>query len=261
MRSTMSTEKFTNNRPFVLSIAGFDPSGGAGLLADIKTFENMGCYGLAVNTANTIQNDSKFEACHWSSEAIILQQLELLLESFSLEVVKIGIVEDLQILNKVIDKLLLKNRSIRIIWDPVLKSSSGFSFQEPQEFQKNLESILERIFVVTPNFDEIKIFYSELTMEEKIRKITGKTNLYLKGGHRVENIGLDELFTTEGDCFRLEPCRTGCSEKHGSGCVLSSALAAHLALGNSLMEAAQKAKSYIEKVLASNQTLLGYHNV
>ena len=257
----MSTEKFTNNRPFVLSIAGFDPSGGAGLLADIKTFENMGCYGLAVNTANTIQNDSKFEACHWSSEAIILQQLELLLESFSLEVVKIGIVEDLQILNKVIDKLLLKNRSIRIIWDPVLKSSSGFSFQEPQEFQKNLESILERIFVVTPNFDEIKIFYSELTMEEKIRKITGKTNLYLKGGHRVENIGLDELFTTEGDCFRLEPCRTGCSEKHGSGCVLSSALAAHLALGNSLMEAAQKAKSYIEKVLASNQTLLGYHNV
>lgn len=257
----MSTEKFTNNRPFVLSIAGFDPSGGAGLLADVKTFENLGCYGLAVNTANTIQNDSKFEACHWTSEAIILQQLELLLESFPVEVVKIGIVEDLQVLDRVLQKLLMKNKDIRIIWDPVLKSSSGFSFLELKEFQKNLESVLDNVFLVTPNYDELKIFYSELTMEEKIRKITGKTNLYLKGGHRMANIGLDELFTTEGECLSFKPERTDCSEKHGSGCVLSSALAAYLALGDSLPEAAQNAKNYIEKVLASNQTLLGYHNI
>lgn len=252
---------FTNNRPFVLSIAGFDPSGGAGLLADVKTFESLGCYGLAVNTANTIQNDMKFEACHWTSEAIILQQLELLLKSFPMEVVKIGIFENLQILNKVIDKLLVKNKSIKIIWDSVLKSSSGFSFQEPQEFQKNLESVLERIFLVTPNFDEMKMFYPELNMEETIRKISSKTNLYLKGGHRPEDIGLDVLFTTEGESLSFKPVRTDCSEKHGSGCVLSSALAANLALGESLPEASRKAKDYIEKVLASNKTLLGYHNV
>lgn len=252
---------FIDNRPFVLSIAGFDPSGGAGLLADVKTFECLGCYGLAVNTANTIQNDMKFEACHWTSEAIILEQLELLLESFPVEVVKIGIFENLQILNKVIDKLLVKNKSIKIIWDSVLKSSSGFSFHEPQEFQKNLESVLERIFLVTPNFNEMKMFYPELNMEERIRKISSKTNLYLKGGHRPEDIGLDELFTTEGDSLSFKPGRTDCSEKHGSGCVLSSALAANLALGKSLPEASRKAKDYIEKVLASNKTLLGYHNV
>ena len=252
---------FIDNRPFVLSIAGFDPSGGAGLLADVKTFESLGCYGLAVNTANTIQNDMKFEACHWTSEAIILEQLELLLESFPVEVVKIGIFENLQILNKVIDKLLVKNKSIKIIWDSVLKSSSGFLFHEPQEFQKNLESVLERIFLVTPNFNEMKMFYPELNMEERIRKISSKTNLYLKGGHRPEDIGLDELFTTEGDSLSFKPGRTDCSEKHGSGCVLSSALAANLALGKSLPEASRKAKDYIEKVLASNKTLLGYHNV
>ncbi|MDT0690279.1 hydroxymethylpyrimidine/phosphomethylpyrimidine kinase [Salegentibacter sp. F188] len=250
---------FTNNRPFVLSIAGFDPSGGAGLLADIKTFENLGCYGLAVNTANTIQNDIKFEACHWTSEEIITQQLELLLERFPLEVVKIGIVKNFQVLNKIIDKLLFKNKSIRVIWDPVLKSSNGFSFQEPKEFQENLESILDKIFLVTPNFDELQIFYSELTMEETIRRISSKTNLYLKGGHRMANIGLDELFTPEGEYLSFEPGRNDCSEKHGSGCILSSALVAHLALGNSLPEAARKAKDYIEKVLESNQTLLGYH--
>ncbi|WP_029034755.1 hydroxymethylpyrimidine/phosphomethylpyrimidine kinase [Salinimicrobium terrae] len=252
---------FTTKRPFVLSIAGFDPSGGAGLLADVKTFESLECYGLAVNTANTIQNDKKFEACHWTSEGIILQQLELLLERFPVEVVKIGIVENLQVLYKVIDKLLVKNQSIRIIWDPVLKSSSGFSFQEPKDFQKNFESILEKVFVVTPNFEELQLFYPELPMEETIRKISSKTNLYLKGGHRPDALGLDELFTTEGATLSFKPGRTNCSEKHGSGCVLSSALAAHLALGDPLPEATRKAKKYIEKVLASNKTLLAYHNI
>ncbi|MDT0685944.1 hydroxymethylpyrimidine/phosphomethylpyrimidine kinase [Autumnicola psychrophila] len=256
----MNTKMSTNNRAFVLSIAGFDPSGGAGLLADIKTFENLGGYGLAVNTANTIQNDEKFESCHWTAEAIILQQLELLLESFPVEVVKIGIIENLQVLNNLIDRLFEKNSSIRIIWDPVLKSSSGFSFQDPQEFQQDLDSILDKIFLVTPNYDEMQIFYSELTMEETIRKISSKTNLYLKGGHRMANIGLDELFTIDGTCISFNPGRTDCSEKHGSGCVLSSALAAHLALGNSLPKAARKAKDYVEKLLASNQSLLGYHN-
>ncbi|MBZ9729895.1 hydroxymethylpyrimidine/phosphomethylpyrimidine kinase [Salegentibacter sp. JZCK2] len=257
----MNTEMSTTNRPFVLSIAGFDPSGGAGLLADVKTFEMLGCYGLAVNTANTIQNDKKFEACHWTSEVIIFQQLELLLESFPVGIAKIGIVENLQVLTKVIDKLLVINQNIKIIWDPVLKSSSGFSFQEPHEFQKNLESVMERVFLVTPNFEELQVFYPELNMEETIRKISSQTNLYLKGGHRPEFIGLDELFTTEGECLSFKPNRTGCSEKHGSGCVVSSALAAHLALGDSLPEAARKAKDYIEKILASNKTLLANHNI
>lgn len=252
---------FTNNRPFILSIAGFDPSGGAGLLADVKTFEGLGGYGLAVNTANTVQNDVEFKTCHWTSEEILLQQLELLLERFPLEVVKIGIIENLQVLDRVIGKLLMRNKDIKIIWDPVLKSSSGFLFQEPQEFQKNLELILERIFLVTPNFDELKLFYPDLDMEETIRKISSITNLYLKGGHRKEKIGLDELFTTEGETLTFQPNRTDCSEKHGSGCVLSSALAAFLALDHSLPEACQRAKDYTEKILASNETLLGYHNL
>ncbi|PKD21934.1 hypothetical protein APR41_01300 [Salegentibacter salinarum] len=251
----------TTKRPFVLSIAGFDPSGGAGLLADTKTFEMLGCYGLAVNTANTIQNDKKFDTCHWTSDAIILQQLELLLERFPVGVVKIGIVENLQVLNKVIDKLLLKNKSMRIIWDPVIKSSSGFSFQELIEFQNNMESVLVRVFLFTPNFNELQLFYPELNMEETIRKISSQTNLYFKGGHRQEAVGLDELFTKDGEYLSFKPGRTDCSEKHGSGCVLSSALAAQLALGDSLPTAAQKTKDYIEKILASNKTLLAYHNL
>lgn len=251
---------FTSKRPFVLSIAGFDPSGGAGILADAKTMEALKCYGLAVNTANTVQNDIKFKACHWTPEEIVFQQLELLLERYPVEVVKIGIIENLQVLNRLLDKLLFRNEEIKIIWDPVLRSSSGFSFQELDGFQVNLNSVLEKIFLITPNFEELQSFYPDCGLAETIRKISSKTNLYLKGGHRKEDVGLDELYTTEGAYFSLQANRNDCTEKHGSGCILSSALAAHLALGFSLSEAAKKAKNYIEKVLASNATLLGYHN-
>ncbi|HZJ35969.1 MAG: hydroxymethylpyrimidine/phosphomethylpyrimidine kinase [Flavobacteriaceae bacterium] len=251
----------TPERPFVLSIAGMDPSAGAGLLADVKTFEALNCYGLAVNTANTVQNDEIFKSCQWLPEALIFQQLEILLNRFQIEVVKIGIIEDLLILNKVIDELLIRNKNIRIIWDPVLKSSSGYALQDPQELQEHLDEVLEKVFLVTPNFQEITMFYREFSLEEKIDGIRVKTNLYLKGGHRTEAPGLDELFTTSGDYFSLEPGRKDCTEKHGSGCILSSALAAHLALDYSLREAAQKAKFYTEGILASNTTLLGYHHL
>lgn len=252
---------YTTKRPFVLSVAGMDPSAGAGLLADIKTFEALGCYGLAVNTANTIQDDVTFAACHWLPEAFILQQLELLLNRFPVEVVKIGIIQNFKVLNRVIDQLLHRNKNIKIIWDPLLKSSSGYSFQETQGFQEHLDEVLEKVFLVTPNFDEIKMFYRGFNLEEIIGGTRMKTNLYLKGGHRTEAPGLDELFTTEGDYSPLEPGRKDCTEKHGSGCTLSSAIAAHLVLGFPLLEAAQKAKFYTESVLASNKTLLGYHHL
>ncbi|WP_339925183.1 hydroxymethylpyrimidine/phosphomethylpyrimidine kinase [uncultured Cyclobacterium sp.] len=257
----MSTTMFSNNRPFVLSIAGFDPSGGAGLLGDIKTIESLGCYGLAVNTANTVQSDLQFCACHWTSEDIILHQLKLLLDSFPVEMVKIGIIENRQLLITVIDELLLRNKDTKIIWDPVLKSSSGFPFQQLDAFQADVDFILEKIFLVTPNFDELQWFNPEGTVEESISMLSSKTNLLLKGGHCKEKIGLDELFTTAGKHFTFPPTRTDCSEKHGSGCVLSSAVTAFLALGHPLPEACQKAKNYTEKLLASNKTLLGYHKL
>lgn len=250
-----------NKKPYVLSIAGMDPSAGAGFLADVKTFEALGCYGLAVNTANTVQNDEEFKSCNWTSEEIIFQQLEILLKRFPVEVVKIGIVENFSVLKKLVDFLNFQNEKIKIIWDPVIKSSSGFTFQETQELQENLDAVLEKVFVVTPNLDEFQQLFSDLKNDKILELIKGKTNLYLKGGHRTEAVGLDELFTSEGAYFPFEAGRTDCSEKHGSGCVLSSAIAAHLALGFPLLEAAEKAKAYTEKVLASNKTLLGYHNV
>ena len=94
-------------RPNILTIAGFDPSNGAGLTADVKTFETLKCYGFSVCTANTIQNDIEFKDCLWISETVILNQLELLFKRFEINFAKIGIVENWEILYVIINKLLL----------------------------------------------------------------------------------------------------------------------------------------------------------
>jgi len=255
----MSTTSGIPARPYVLCIAGLDPTGGAGLLADVKTLESLSCYGLAVSTANTIQNDKDFKACYWTVELVIFEQLHLLLTSFQIQFVKIGIVENLPLLDRIIDFILEIDHTIKIVWDPVLSASSGYQFQDLQGFQKNIDIVLSKVFIVTPNYEEIKGFYPERTLDHSIKRVISKTNLYLKGGHRVENIGVDQLYTRTGTVLTLEPGRIDCTQKHGSGCIHSSALTAFLALGQSLENASRNTKLYIEKILASNDTLLAYH--
>jgi len=249
-------------RPNILTIAGLDPSSGAGLTADIKTFEKLKCYGFSVCTANTVQNDTELKHCYWTPIEIIKEQLTVLLDAFSIEFVKIGIVENWEVLNELIDFLVLKNPTIKIILDPVLRSSSKYVFQSDISSEKAgilFEKILHKIHLLTPNYEEIVQLYPDKTISETIEHISSKTHLFLKGGHKEKNIGVDELFTINGKQFKLNPKNKQVSEKHGSGCVLSSAITAYLALGFPLLKACYKGKRYTEKVLSSNKGLLGYH--
>src|ERR1700729_4382873 len=107
-------------RPYVLSIAGFDPSGGAGILADIKTFEAQQTLGLGVCSALTYQTENTFEGVTWVNKDTIIKQLAPLLKAYSIDYVKIGLIENMEVLNSIIDYLLGKNPSMRIIWDPIL---------------------------------------------------------------------------------------------------------------------------------------------
>ncbi|WP_106790937.1 hydroxymethylpyrimidine/phosphomethylpyrimidine kinase [Aquimarina sp. Aq78] len=255
-------------RPYILTIAGFDPSNGAGLTADIKTIEALKGYGLSVCTANTIQNDVEFKTCYWTDIDVIKSQVEILFDRFAIAYVKIGIVQSWKILNTIIDVLLEKNNAIKIVLDPVLKSSSDFDFHssngnsdDQDNIEKQFEAILGKIYLLTPNYDEIEKLYSSKTIEETIADISSKTNLFLKGGHRKEAVGKDELFTTSGKNFMFNPKRQNVSEKHGSGCVLSSAITTYLALGFPLIKACYRGKRYTEKVLNSNGSLLGYHRI
>ena len=115
-----------SNRPTVLSIAGFDPSGGAGILADIKTFEFCDSYGMGVVSSITYQNDIAFEGVEWLNSEQIMNQFKVLKKRFDFEYIKIGLIESLEVLNQLIDKLIKESPSVKIIWDPILRASATF---------------------------------------------------------------------------------------------------------------------------------------
>lgn len=237
-------------RPNVLTIAGFDPSGGAGILADIKTFEQLNCLGMAVQTANTVQTENRFQSVNWVDKNLIKKQLNFLLEQYQFEFVKVGIIQDLELLEDIMAHPALSDA--KFIWDPVLSSSAGFDFQLNLY---NLSTVLSRVFMITPNVDEMKVLETILPKGE----ISSHTNLLLKGGHS-DRLGVDVLVDLQGDVHEFHPNEVEVGSIHGSGCILSSAIVACLACGNDLKTAIEKAKRYTEDRLKNNQGLLAYHS-
>jgi hydroxymethylpyrimidine/phosphomethylpyrimidine kinase len=258
-------------RPCVLSIAGFDPSGGAGALADVKTFEQHKVLGMSVVTGLTFQNDSEFDGVKWIETDEIIKQIQVLTRKFKFEFIKIGMVESLDVLEKIIAICHLPSTNAKIILDPILKASAGFEIHKNFEKEKLL-SILKNIFLLTPNTDEINIFTGLNDPMKSAEHLSKYCNVLLKGGHinkaevrgqtadgKQPTLGKDFLFTTEGKVFPFRPKKISEIGKHGSGCVLSSAIAANLANGNDLQRSCLKGKDYVTKFLTSNKTLLGYH--
>ncbi|MFV5700517.1 hydroxymethylpyrimidine/phosphomethylpyrimidine kinase [Flavobacterium sp. XS2P12] len=248
------------NRPFVLTIAGFDPSGGAGILADAKTFEQHHVYGFAVNTGNTIQTENEFFEIEWTALDFVLKSLEKLFYNYTIKAVKIGIVPSLNYLKEIVSLVKKLSPKTKIVWDTVLKSTTDFDFIIIKN-QAVLIEILEKIDLITPNYNEILQLSSEEIKAETIAVTLSKyCPVLLKGGHNPDEIGVDYLYL-ENTIFKLTPNNTLVFEKHGSGCVLSSAIAANIALGQDLKTACSNAKKYIETYLQSNQTKLGHHHV
>ncbi|MFD2892511.1 hydroxymethylpyrimidine/phosphomethylpyrimidine kinase [Flavobacterium chuncheonense] len=250
----------STNRPFTLSIAGFDPSAGAGVLADIKTFEQHQVYGLAINTANTIQTENNFLAIDWTRIDFILQSIETLFRTYNIKAVKIGVVSSLENLTQIVS--LIKNISpeTKIVWDTVLKSTTEFDFLSIKN-QKVLIAILDKIEVITPNYNEIlKLNTSENSAEKIAKKLSQHCNVFLKGGHHPTEKGTDYLYL-KNEIINLTPKNTTIFPKHGSGCVLSAAITANLSLDQDLLLACQNAKKYTENFLSSTPSQLGHHYV
>ena len=249
-------------RPLVLSIAGFDPSAGAGILADIKTFEQHKVLGMGVVTGLTFQNDSEFEGVKWTETAEIEKQIEILSRKFRFEFVKIGMIRDLEMFNDIIQVPSLKsqNPSPKVIWDPILRATAGFDIHKTID-KKKVASICKNVYLITPNIDEIRVLTEEQDEIKAAKELSKHCNVLLKGGHSEINKGKDYLFTKEGKVFPFRPKKISGLGKHGSGCVLSSAITANLANGLSLQRACLKGKDYVTKFLMSNKTLLGYHKI
>ena len=247
-------------RPYVLSIAGFDPSAGAGILADIKTFESNKVYGLGVISANTFQNDNEFKQVDWIALEKIIEQISIIQKRFEFEYIKIGLIQNFEVLDKLIQYFKIQNSKFKIVWDPILKASAGFEFHN--EVNKSLlEKICKELFMITPNIPEVLSFGIHADAMENAKELSRFCHVYLKGGHAEKKTGYDTLFLKEGKQFSFRPKLKNIFPKHGSGCVLSSALTANLAKGEDLHRACLKAKQYTEKILNSNKTLTAYHKL
>lgn len=246
------------SRPYAMSIAGFDPSAGAGVLADIKCFEQQEVYGFGVCTSLTVQTDLDFFKNDWLSATQIIEQIAPLLSRFDISAVKIGLIQDIPALMEVIGFLKLHQPDVKIVMDPVLKASAGYTFHNWDDGLNQLLPVLKQIDLITPNYPEMHFLGGNNEVFKAAEAWSAYCPVLLKGGHLVENLGTDFIYM-DGIIHELKPTITQIYQKHGSGCVLSAAITANLTKGKGLLLACQAAKLSTEQFLNSNESLLGYH--
>ncbi len=240
-----------------LSIAGFDPSAGAGLLADIKSFEAQGVYGFGVCTGLTVQNDAVVDDVQWTPIEVINAQIDILFERYAIDWVKIGLIENFEVLAKVVERLHRANPSVKIIWDPVLKASTGFIFHRQIDRQA-IETLCKDIWLITPNLFEISRLMPGWGEVDAAAYLSARCKVLLKGGHD-SGIKVKDLLFEGGEPKIFTGDRILGYDKHGTGCVLSSTITALLAQGKTLEESCRTAKAYVEQFIRSNDSNLGYH--
>ena len=258
-------KKIFNPTPTVLTIAGFDPYGGAGIQIDSKTIHALGGYALTVTTAITAQNSQGVTAVEAVSPEILRFQLTTLLNDIKIDAVKIGMLENAALIEVVVEVLKTYELS-NIILDPVMVSSSGRSLLDPNAVELMVNDLFPLCTLVTPNLMETNTLLGtdyqgrkeeSLEMAEKLFSLAANAVL-LKGGHSCEEEAIDCLFeTSEMTCFSSPRVET--THTHGTGCILSSAIATHLAHKRSLKISVENAKNFLyEKMLTADNLRLQY---
>ncbi|HEY8908779.1 MAG TPA: bifunctional hydroxymethylpyrimidine kinase/phosphomethylpyrimidine kinase [Desulfosporosinus sp.] len=233
----------------LLTIAGSDCSGGAGVQADLKTFSAHGVYGMSVITAVTAQNTQGVFAVQDISRDVIAKQIEAIFDDIEVDGVKIGMVSQVQTIEVIADRLRHYSPQT-IVVDPVMVSKSGYHLLNSEAEVTLIKELLPLAMLVTPNIPEAEVMTKTSIqtlkqMEEAARTIyqMGPQNVLIKGGH-LEGDSIDILY--DGREFRyFSSARIATKNTHGTGCTLSSAITSNLALGCSLNEAVSLAKEYI----------------
>lgn len=250
--------------PNVLSIAGVDPSGGAGLLADIKAMSACGAYGCGVVTALTAQNTKSVFGVETVSPEFVRRQLDVLFDDVAIDAVKIGMLSDAAVIDVVAD-VLQARRPRFIVVDPVMVAKSKDRLLAKDAVQALAERLLPLATVITPNLPEAAEILGEEEVEsadamdavaERLAKRVGPSGwVLLKGGHLKGNIASD-LLLGAGISLRFEAPRIETKNTHGTGCSLSSALAALLPQTCSVPDAVQRAKTFITGAIANADQLV-----
>lgn len=248
--------------PSVMTVAGFDGSGGAGIQADIKTFSALGCYATSVLTALPVQNTTGVRKIYPIPIEAVSDQIEAVLDDIFPQAIKIGMVHTPQLV-EAIAATLGRYQKIPVVFDPVMVATSGHRLIE----EETITTITEKLFpiadIITPNMDEasllagmeVKTLEDMRTAGEKILTY-GCKNILLKGGHQESPTVTSLFFDENGSQHSFETEKLATVNTHGSGCTLSSAIAAYLARGEALYDAVALAQDYVFEAISSGKDVV-----
>jgi len=248
--------------PSVLTIAGFDSSGGAGIQADIKTISALGCYATSVLTALPVQNTMGVRKIYPIVMEAVADQIEAVLDDIVPNSIKIGMVHTPQLVETIVNTLN-KYPKIPIVFDPVMVATSGHRLIEEETILMLVEKLFPIAAVITPNMDEASILagMEVKTLEDmevagkKILK-SGCRNILLKGGHQESPTLISLFFDENGKEYSFETEKFITNNTHGSGCSLSSAIAAYLARGEKLFKAVELAQQYVFEAINNGKDVV-----
>jgi hydroxymethylpyrimidine/phosphomethylpyrimidine kinase len=260
--------------PVALTIAGSDCSAGAGLQADLKTFQHFGVFGLTAVTCVVAETPKVVRAVHAVPPTILQDQLHVLLESFPVAAIKTGMLFSKAHIVAVTE-ILQQHRGIPLVIDPVMIASTGDPLLEDNAIAAYKERLFPLATVITPNLDEAEVLWGapardESTMERAAHELSARhgCGVLLKGGHLGGPECADLLVENDLPTWFRSP-RIGTPASHGTGCTLSAAITANLALGRDLYDAVARAKAYLSQTLEHclswddlamlNQGTIGFH--
>jgi hydroxymethylpyrimidine/phosphomethylpyrimidine kinase len=248
------TRDATHNRETTmytaLTIAGSDSSGGAGIQADLKTFQALGVFGMSAVTAVTVQNTQKVYDIQEIRPEIVHDQIVCLFEDIPINAVKIGMVASIPLIESIARALGSLARLPSVILDPVMISKSGYALLKPNAQAALVQHLFPLARVVTPNLPEAEALLGKAiadieAMKQAAREIAdlGANMVVVKGGHLGQGNATDVLFDGQ-ECRLLEHRRIETANTHGTGCTFSSAIAAYMARGETFFDAVSQAKTY-----------------
>lgn len=247
--------------PTVLSIAGFDGSGGAGIQADTKTISALGCYAMNVLTALPVQNTQGVRRIYEIPTAAVQDQLDAIFDDIYPDAIKIGMVHNIELVELI--STYLKEYKGPIVFDPVMVSTSGHKLIHDDTIQACIELLFPLATLITPNLDEVSVLVNEIIddvqkMEKAGNRLLAKgcQSVLVKGGHLQSQELTSILFQHGKPPIEFRSQKINSKNTHGSGCSLSSAIASQLAQGNSLDTAVDIALTYIHAAIAGSKDLI-----
>jgi len=246
----------------VLSIAGSDSGGGAGIQADLKTIAALGCYGMTAITAITVQNTVGVRAIQPLPAQLLAQQIDAVAEDIGVDAVKIGMLHDVAVVQAVA-AALRRHRFAHVVLDPVMVATSGDKLITQDTVAVLMRELFPLATLITPNLDEAGWLIGrgigtveELEPAARDLAALGARAVLLKGGHLPGDELTDLLLEAPNTLHRWQDQRIATGNTHGTGCTLSSAIACGLALGQPLVEAVEAARSYVRQALAAGADVL-----